>query len=142
MSQENVAVARRLLGAFNRGDRAAWLALLDDDYEVVPVAEWPDPSAVRGGEAGWDFYVEIAHTLSFGHAYIDFVDAGGDKVLGHQRHEAHGRTSGANVEIHYWIVMTCRNGKVLRDEWYTDRAEAFEAAGLSAREGQNPERRA
>lgn len=130
MSQENVAVARRLLSAFNRGDRAAWLALLDEEYELVPVAEWPDPPAIRGPEDAWRFYADVAHTLSLGHAQIEFVDAGGDKVLGHQRHEAHGRTSGANVEIQLWIVMTCREGKVLRDEWYTDRAEALEAAGL------------
>ena len=55
-------------------------------------------------------------TLSFGGAYIEFVDAGSDKVLGHQRHEARGRTSGADVAVDYWLVTTLREGKILRDE--------------------------
>jgi ketosteroid isomerase-like protein len=31
----------------------------------------------------------------------------------------------------YWIVVTIRDGKICRDEWFADRAEALEAAGLS-----------
>jgi ketosteroid isomerase-like protein len=130
MSQENVEVMRRLLDAFNRDDRTAWLASLDEDYEITPVGDWPDGRAIRGGEAGWKFYLDIAQTLSFGSAHFEFVDAGGDKVLGHQRHQARGRTSGAAVEVDYWLVTTFRDGKVLRDEWFTDRADALEAVRL------------
>ena len=64
-------------------------------------------------------------------AYAEFVDAGADKVLAHQRHEAHGQRSGAGVEIAYWLVITFREGQIVGDEWFTDRAEALEAAGLS-----------
>jgi ketosteroid isomerase-like protein len=35
MSQENVELTRPAVDAFNRGDRAAWLALLDEDYVAV-----------------------------------------------------------------------------------------------------------
>jgi ketosteroid isomerase-like protein len=35
MSQENIEIVRREVDAFNRGDRAAWLALLDEDYVAV-----------------------------------------------------------------------------------------------------------
>lgn len=45
-------------------------------------------------------------------------------------HEARGRTSGAGVEVNYWIVITFRRRKIIRDQWFTDRAEALEAAGL------------
>ena len=31
----------------------------------------------------------------------------------------------------FWVVLTFRRGKVLRQEWFADRAEALEAAGLS-----------
>jgi ketosteroid isomerase-like protein len=37
--------------AFNRGDHTAWLAGLDEDYEIVPSDEWPDARVIRGGEA-------------------------------------------------------------------------------------------
>ena len=42
-----------------------------------------------------------------------------------------GRASGAQVEFNYWVVVTFRDGKILRDHWFTDRADALEAAGLS-----------
>jgi ketosteroid isomerase-like protein len=34
MSQENVETAREAIDAWDRGERAAWLALHDPDYEV------------------------------------------------------------------------------------------------------------
>jgi ketosteroid isomerase-like protein len=129
MSQENVEILRRTLDAFNRGDRTAWLASLDEHYEISPVGDWPDAREIRGGEAGWNFYRDIAQTLSFERADIEFMDADADKVLGHQRHQARGRTSGADVEVEFWLVTTFRDGKILRDEWFTDRAEALKAVG-------------
>jgi ketosteroid isomerase-like protein len=130
MSQENVEILRRAVDAFERGDRTAWFPLLDEDYEITPVGDWPDARAIRGREAGWDFYRDIAETLSLGSAYVELVAAGGDKVFVHQRHEGRGLTSGADVQLDYWRVVTFREGKVLRDQWFTDHAEALEAAGL------------
>jgi ketosteroid isomerase-like protein len=59
------------------------------------------------------------------------VDAGADKVLVHQRSDVRGRASGAAVELDYWVVITFREGRIVRDQWFADRAEALEAAGLS-----------
>ena len=42
-----------------------------------------------------------------------------------------GKASGATVAWSYWQVATIRNGKWVRAEWFIDRAEALEAAGLS-----------
>ena len=39
-------------------------------------------------------------------------------------------SSGAEVEGRHFEVYTLRDGKVLRVDEYTDRAEALEAAGL------------
>jgi ketosteroid isomerase-like protein len=50
--------------------------------------------------------------------------------LVHQRSDARGRASGAAVEIDYWAVITFREGRIVRDQWFADRAEALEAAGL------------
>jgi ketosteroid isomerase-like protein len=132
MSQENVEAVRRSVDAFNRGDRTAWLAFRDQDCEMVPNGDWPDAREIRGRETVWDFYLDVAQTLSFGQrAYFEIVDAGADKVLGHQRHKARGQRSGADVEVDYWLVTTFREGKIVRDEWFMDRAEALEAAGLA-----------
>jgi hypothetical protein len=49
----------------------------------------------------------------------------------HYRGDLRGRGSGADVGFDYWLVSTLREGKVVRDHWFTDRSEAVEAAGLS-----------
>jgi ketosteroid isomerase-like protein len=130
MSEENVAAIRQAVEAFDRRDRAAWLPLLDEDYEIAPAGDWPEAGVIRGGANGWNFYLDIAQTLNLGRAHVEFVDAGGDKVFDHELREARGQRSGADVHLHYWRVITFREGKILRDEWFTDRAAALEAAGL------------
>jgi ketosteroid isomerase-like protein len=134
MSQENAEAVRQSLEAFDRRDRAAWLATRDDrDFEVVTDRYWPEADAVRGREAAWDFYVSVAEAFErLPVEDAELVDAGGDKVLIHWRHDVRGRASGADVEINYWIVITFREGRIVRDQWFADRTEALEAAGLSA----------
>jgi ketosteroid isomerase-like protein len=53
MSEENVEIMRQMLDAFDRRDRAAWLALRVRDCEVIPSAMWPEVDAIRGREAAW-----------------------------------------------------------------------------------------
>jgi ketosteroid isomerase-like protein len=132
MSQENVETVRQMLEAFDRRDRAAWLAPRDDqDHEVVTDRYWPEADAVRGREAAWEFYVKVAEAFEqLLVADAELVDAGADKVLIHQRSDVRGRTSGAEVELNYWVVITFREGRIVRDQWFADRAEALEAAGL------------
>jgi ketosteroid isomerase-like protein len=131
MSQENVETIRRSFGAFDRRDRSAWLEFRYQDLEVVPVGAWPEADVIRGREAAWDFYVEAAAAFeprAYGDAEI--LEAGSDKVLVHQRNKMRGRASGVDVELNYWVVVTFRAGKILREEWFANRAEALEAAGL------------
>jgi hypothetical protein len=49
---------------------------------------------------------------------------------------SHGRSRGAGLEIdgEHGLIFSVRDGKLLRFEQYLDRKEAFEAAGLGARE--------
>lgn len=132
MSQQNVEIFRESLDAFDRRDRAAWLALRDQDFELIPSATWPEADAIRGREAAWEFYVKVVEAFEW-RPYGDAkaVDAGADKVLVHQRDVVRGRASGADVELNYWVVVTFREGKMLCDQWFTDRAKALEAAGMS-----------
>ena len=131
MSEENVEIGRQSLDAFDRRDRAAWLATRGRDFEVIPSAMWPEVDAIRGREAAWDFYIEVTETFErYPVRNSELLDAGPDKVLTHLRNEARGRASGAEVEVNFWIVTTFREGRIVRDEWFTSRAEALEAAGL------------
>ena len=131
MSQENMETFRQALDALDRRDRAAYLALCDQDYEVVPIDDWPEAGAIRGREAVWDFYVKVLGAFEpTDSGDAEFMDARADKAVVHRAAEMRGRASGAKVEFDYWIVVTFREGKILRDQWFADRTEALKAAGL------------
>ena len=123
MSKENLETFRDSLEAFDRRDKASWLEARDREYEVVTSKEWPEG----------DVYVTIADTFErrpFSDD-IEVIDAGPHDVLVHQRNDVRGGESGVNVEIDYWIVVSFRDGKMIRDQWFESRDEALEAAGMS-----------
>ena len=131
MSEENVELVRRALEALDRRDLTSWLAVLDEDAEVVFTRDWPEPG-VRGAEAAFNWYVQFFDTLQpFPTTDTEFIDAGADKVLLQYRMDLRGKGSGAKVEWRRWCVVTMRKGRILRAEWFSDRAEALKAAGLS-----------
>jgi ketosteroid isomerase-like protein len=131
MSQENAARMRQALDAFNRRDRSAWLALCDPEFETIPTPDWPEVDRIRGPEAAWDFYVATDEPWEDSpYEYAELIDAGNDRVVAHQRRQMRGKASGASVEYDYWLVVTYRNGKALRAEWFEDRLQALEAVGL------------
>jgi ketosteroid isomerase-like protein len=132
MSQENVETMRRSLQAFDQRDRNAWLASRHPDVEVVPAGIWPEADMIRGPEAGWDFYVaalDAFEAINLGEA-VELVDAGADEVLIHYGLTVRGKTSGAEVEFVFSVVVTFRDGKIVRDHWFVDQADALEAVGL------------
>ena len=132
MSQENVETYRQALDAFNRRDRAAWLALCSPELENVPPREWPESEPIRGAEAVWDFFVEGQEPWEESpYEYVELIEAGDDTIVSHVRAEMRGQASGAEVAWSFWQVATFRSGKALRFEWFADRTEALEAAGLS-----------
>ena len=80
----------------------------------------------------WDLYVkntELWETPRF--QLFELVEVGVDKTVGEQRSDVRGKASGAGVTWSYWQVGTFRDGKLIRIEWFTSRAEALKAAGLS-----------
>src|SRR3954447_18097518 len=106
MSQENVERVRQALDAFNRRDRATWLAMCDADYEAVPSDDWPETAAVRGREAVWDYFIRTDEAWDQAtYEVVELLDAADDKVVTHWRQEMHGRASGVGVMYDYWVVF-------------------------------------
>jgi ketosteroid isomerase-like protein len=129
---ENVETLHRALDAFNRGDRSAWLAECGPDFETVPSEDWPEFDTIRGAEAAWDFYVEANEPWEGGpYEYLETIDGGADRVVARLRRQMRGKASGVDVEYSYWVVATFRDGKARRIQWFIERADALEAAGLS-----------
>jgi ketosteroid isomerase-like protein len=129
MSQENVELVRQAMEALLRRDRDAWFAIHDEDYELVPIRDWPE-TGVRGREPAWNLNMRILDSFEWAPIEVERVDAGADKVLVHPQYEARGASSGAEVELDYWLVATVRQGRILRTQWFVDRDEALEAARL------------
>ena len=129
MSEENVELVRQSEEALKRRDRDAWFAIHDEDFEIVPVRDWPE-GGVRGREAGWDFNMRTRDSFEWVSIEVEHVDAGADNVLGHPRAVLRGVGSGVEVEYEQWFVATVRQGRILCLQWFTDHVEALEATGL------------
>jgi ketosteroid isomerase-like protein len=132
MSQENVEAVRALYAAWNGPNaREQVLAFLSDDFEFVNPTYAVEPGT-RRGHAGW---LQAMDSLdgAFHHYEHELGEPRdlGDRVLFFTTFVA--STSADSVafrqkEPHLWSL---RDGKVIRLQWFHDRAEALEAAGLS-----------
>jgi ketosteroid isomerase-like protein len=60
----------------------------------------------------------------------EFID-GGDRVVVSGYFRGRGRGSGVEVDTRFYEVYTLRDGKIVRLDEFTGRADALEAAGLS-----------
>ena len=130
MSEENVDRMRQSQAAFERGDKDAWCAFVHPDVEVVPIGDWPE-GHIQGRDAAWDFFVTVEEPWEPGRYELDEVADGGDYVAARMRRHLRGKSSGVEVEYDYWVVLTIRDGMFARAEWFEDRQDALEAAGLS-----------
>ena len=54
-----------------------------------------------------------------------------DQVVVRGLHKSRGAASGVPIEGVFWYVWTIREGKIVRVAVFSDKREAFEAAGLS-----------
>ena len=134
MSQENVEIVRRGLEAWQRDDFDSWLATLD------PGMEWHTglERLVEGTES---FYRGHEGMRRFWHSYrtefedFEFAaqelrDAGEDRVVLLGRFRWRGLASGVPTESPAGLVMTVRDGKIIRSMDYFSHEEALEAVGL------------
>jgi uncharacterized protein len=126
MSQENVEIVRRMFEAYVAGDLDK--ALADADPEIVwnPAEETPGQGhdAVRESLRRWETDWEDLRTVA-----EEFLDAG-ERVVVTVHFAGRGRGSGIDVDVRVYEVWTIQDGKVVRMDELTERAEALEAAGL------------
>ena len=131
MSQENVEIVRRWIGLFNRRDIEGLVSLTEPGFEMKSLLV-----AFESDERG---YAEFPHTYfeQIDEAYEqfqsipgDFIDAGA-AVLVTTDIQWRGKRSGAHGQTPLLVAFWLRDGKIYREETFTDRAEALEAVGLS-----------
>jgi ketosteroid isomerase-like protein len=127
MSQENVEVVRSIYRAVERGDYSSseWA---DPDIEFVAPHEERPLRGVEAMQRSWrDF---LSAWKDFKAEPEEIIDAG-EQVLVLEKVGGRGHGSGAPAEgLRSASLFTLREGRVVRLVQYTNRAEAFEAAGL------------
>jgi len=119
---------RRALDAFNRRDYAAWAAECDPEFTNIPPRDWPESAPALGAAAVWDVLTEA--TELWGETTFELSQATvvGDRLVGLIASQVQGRASGATVPWRFWAVVSFRDGRALRVEWYADREEALQLA--------------
>ena len=131
MSQENVEIVRAGFDAWNAGDMNAYGDLLDSEVTVRTPRGWPEPGPFVGREAALRQFklFRDAWDADAAEPNADFMEVG-DRVLASFFWRGSGHGPDASREI--WCLYTLRAGKHLAFEFFWDKAEAREAAGLSA----------
>ena len=130
MSEQNVEIVRAFYERLARGDFNA-LTDVPGDFEFVTSPELPDAGTYRG-EGAIRFmktWVESFDQLTI--EATEIIDAG-DKVVVAILQRGRPRGSQTAVEGGWWQVVTLRGGETVRVESFPERAQALEAAGLSA----------
>jgi ketosteroid isomerase-like protein len=121
MSQENVEIVLRFLSV----DVDAAMPYADPGIVWNPIEELPTQGhdAVRSSlahwKAEWDDYKVMPEEV---------VDMG-DSVLVTVHLRGRGRGSGIEIDARFYDVYTLRDGKIVRMDQFTERAEALEAVG-------------
>jgi ketosteroid isomerase-like protein len=153
MSQENVELVRRFCEAAQRSVDGYWkyrrsgfaapeAGDLDRELEAVlaflhPKAQYNAvPAVLWGGTArghlgwlrSWDAF--LGATEEFSATVNEVADLGGDEVFVAGEVTAKWKGSGMKLSEARFIIVTVREGLIVRLNAYRDRDEALEAAGL------------
>jgi ketosteroid isomerase-like protein len=132
MSKENVEIARSGFSALARGDFESFFSVLDEGVEWVNPPYAVEPGTRHGTEG---FRVALDRMrASFAGIRLkvdEVIEAGETAVVVTGRWTGEGRGSGVQLETPFSSMLTLRSGKVVRYEWFREKAEALEAARSS-----------
>jgi ketosteroid isomerase-like protein len=136
MSEENVELIRQAFAEYG-GSASGWeevasSGLIAADAEFDISALYPDAPVIHGLTDWLNFVDSLPWGRSTKLEPERFFDVDEERVLIFMRVTAKGEGSGVPVEIRDAHEYTIRDGVLVRMKVYADRAEALEAAGLSA----------
>jgi ketosteroid isomerase-like protein len=137
MSQENVEIALQLIGALQRRDVDALVALVSQDVEWEDPVFWSEPARIYRGRAelrewfdrSWNpGKASKSRSRSSPKPRMIGFSLGGSSPT-------RGKGSGAETQLRGWFVVWIANGKITRRQVFLDRDEALGAAGCGSRRG-------
>ncbi len=130
MSRENVEIALAAVDAWNRGDREAWMALWDEEAEFYPLRAQLEGESYWGHDGLERFLAEMTKEWEEVRFEIDETRDAGEQVVGIGRFQARGRASGVELNVPLGVFTRVRRGKIAYTRFFSEPAEALEAAGL------------
>jgi ketosteroid isomerase-like protein len=133
MSQENVEIVREAWDAWLRGDMDSLLSCYDPEvvWNLTHFRDWPD-NTYRGHQGVRRFLEEWLEVWDDYEAGVEEIRTAPDgRVVSLAWQRGRGRQSGLAMEIEYALIVTVRDGMILRLDNYDERSDALEAAGLS-----------
>ena len=135
MSQENVEIARRSFDALNQSGVES---IISSGFYSPEIVFDFSPAGVPGlgVHCGYDeiraFEEDWFGAFPFEEweIEVDELIDHRDQVIAMLRQRGRGASSGVATEIAFVSVSTLRGGEIVRTEFYLDRKNALEAAGL------------
>jgi ketosteroid isomerase-like protein len=130
VSPENVEVVRRVIEAVNRRDLDAALRDTPPDATIdMSHARGPDAGIYTGHDAIRRFWTYMTEPFDQQTIVPDEFIPHGEHVVVPMTARMTGR-GGIKVEAKIAVVVTLRDGRVVRWTMYQDRAEALKAVGM------------
>ena len=130
MSREGRSLVAQAHECLNAGDLDGLIALCHDDFELDMTARALNPATYRGHEGIRRFHREVREVWEeFRWEPQRFITAAERVVV---LLHSHGRGKGSGLEMARDVAMvwTVREGLAVSLRFYTDQAEALEAAGV------------
>jgi ketosteroid isomerase-like protein len=129
MSEEALDIVRRTAERWNAGDFDGMLELYADDVVLVTGEHWPEANVTTQGKDA--FRESTRDWLSIWESIeleTDHVEAYGEHVVATGRWNMTARASGVPGTMPLHMVLTVRDGKIARVEYYPDHESAVAAA--------------
>jgi hypothetical protein len=130
MSQENLAIARSAVAAFNSRDIPALEALYADEFELRVIGGLADMTGTEFREEAATAWIEDLVATVGGFLEIDMLRAVGDQVLLIGTLHTSGSSSGAVATLEIGQVFSFRRSRICALDSYYRASEAVEAVGL------------
>jgi ketosteroid isomerase-like protein len=130
MSEENVEIARLLIEAVNSEDVEAVLRCMDPAIEFIPKRAEVQ-GAYHGHEGVREYLLDTAENFDLYQVDNKEIRDLGDCVLVCDTLRIRGKESGVEVATSTAIVLTFRDGRIVRFEDFGERSKALEAIGFS-----------
>ena len=132
MPSENAEILRRAFECWNEDDWECLAACYDPDVVVVAPLGWPEARDSHGWEETRVQFERLKDSWAMERIETDEIRELEDgRLFARFRWIVSGRASGVPAETPASVLVTLRDARIARAQFFFNQKEALEAAGLS-----------